>query len=354
MDMKPQDRERICVLGTGAIGSSVAADLTAAGHDVTMIDYWPAHIEAIRSEGLRINLPDRELHVTPPAIHLCDVASSNLALDVVLLASKSNDHRWLAEFIKPSLKPDGFIAGLQNGMNDDSIAEIIGRERVIGCVVELSAELFTPGIVRRNTPPEKTWFAVGELDGKESKRANRLAELLRSVGKVEISANIYGAKWSKLIANTMTMGPFGLLGLYNHEAPNLPGMFEISVRLGLESLKVGEALGYRIEPLFGLRPEDFAGSDEEKIILAMRTLLGHVSRGRTAPIHDHLKGRHSEIRFISGVVSEQGRKLGIATPVNDAVVEIDWQINEGLRSMEPSNFELLKEMIDPPSRPTNY
>ena len=75
----------------------------------------------------------------------------------------------------------------------------------------------------------------------------------------------------------------------------------------------------------------------------MKTLLGHVSRGRTAPIHDHMKGRRSEMEFISGVVSKKGRELGIATPFNDAVVEIDRAINKGEIRMDRSNFELLKK-----------
>ena len=83
----------------------------------------------------------------------------------MLLAVKSNDHRWMAEFIKPYLKSDGVLVGVQNGMNDDSLASIVGRERTVGCVVELSAEIFTPGLVKRNTTRKTTWFAVGELDG---------------------------------------------------------------------------------------------------------------------------------------------------------------------------------------------
>jgi 2-dehydropantoate 2-reductase len=177
-------------------------------------------------------------------------------------------------------------------------------------------------------------------------RVKELESILSKVGRVDVTNNIYGAKWTKLIANTMTMGPFGLLGLGNREAAALPGMFEVSVRLGQESLAVGTALGYRIEPIFGLRADEFAGSGDENLVTAMKTLLGHVSNGRTAPIHDHIKGRVSEMEFISGVVSRKGKELGIATPCNDAIVEIDRQINKGLIEMDPSNFELLRRRIE--------
>ncbi len=144
------------------------------------------------------------------------------------------------------------------------------------------------------------------------------------------------------------MGPFGLLGLGNSEAANLPGMFELSVQLGKESATVGAALGYRMEPIFGLRADEFAGSIDENLVMAMKTLLGHVSRGRTAPIHDHIKGRTSEMEFIPGVVARKGRELGIPTPCNDAVLEIDRQINKGRLKMDRSNFELLKRTIKLP------
>ena len=339
----PATGKTIAVLGAGAIGSSIAADLTQAGLDVTVIDQWPAHVEAMQAAGLRVTMTDNDVQTAVRALHLCDLASTALEFDIVFLAVKSNDHRWMAEYIKPRLKPDGIVVGTQNGMNDDSIAEIIGRGRTLGCVVELQAELFTPGLIKRNTTRHGSWFSVGELDGAYTPRVREIETIMRNVGKVEVTNNIYGAKWTKLIANTMTMGPFGLLGLRNFEAAALPGMLDISLRLGKESLAVGAALGYRMEPLFGLRADEFAGSSDENLVTTMETLMRHVGGGRTAPIHDHIKGRASEIEFISGVVSRKGRELGIATPLNDAVVEIDRQINRGEIKMERANFELLKK-----------
>ncbi len=336
---------KIAVLGAGAIGSSVSASLTKAGHDVTVIDQWPAQVEALKATGLKIQMPEETLEMPIRALHLCDLASANLEFDIVFLAVKSNDDRWMTEFIKPYLKSDGVLVPTQNGMNDDTVASIVGRERVIGCAMELSAEIFTPGLVKRNTPPKTTWFAVGELDGYYTPRVKEIAALLGNVGRCDVTNNIYGAKWTKLIANTMTMGPFGLLGLGNTEAAALPGMFDISVTLGKESLAVGAALGYRIEPIFGLRADEFAGSSDENLVTAMKTLLSHVSRGRTAPIHDHIKGRVSEMEWIPGVVARKGRELGIATPGNDAVVAIDRRINKGEIKMDRSNFALLEAQV---------
>ena len=336
---------KIAVVGAGAIGSSVSADLTKAGLDVTVIDQWPAQVEKLKADGLIVRMPDIEVRTPIRALHLCELSSANLEFDIVLLAIKSNDHRWLTELIKPYLKADGVLVPVQNGFNDDSIASIIGRQRVIGCALELSAEIFTPGEVKRNTTHKTTWFGVGELDGFYTPRLKEIESLLSHVGRVEATGNIYSTKWTKLVANTMTMGPFGLLGLGNKDAAALPGMFEMSIALGKESLAVGTALGYRMEPIFGLRADEMAGPGEEVLIKAMNTLLGHITQGRTAPIHDHIKGRTSEMEFIPGAVSKRGRELGIATPFNDAIVEIDRLINKGQLKMGPDNFKLLQEKV---------
>jgi 2-dehydropantoate 2-reductase len=289
---------------------------------------------------------DGDVKVPIRAHHLCDLASANLEFDIVFLAVKSYDHRWLAEFIKPYLKSDGVLVGVMNGMNDDSIASIVGRNRTVGCCIELSAEIFTPGLVQRNTTHKGTWFAVGELDGVYTPRVKELQAILSHVARCDVTGNIYGAKWTKLIANTMTMGPHGLLGLRNGEAAVLPGMADIAASIGRESLAVGTALGYRIEPIFGLRADEFAGSGDENLATTRNALMRHVgSNSRTAPIHDHIKGRKSEMEFITGVVTKKGKELGIPTPNNDAVLEIDRKINKGEIKMDRSNFELLKTRV---------
>ena len=337
---------KIAVLGAGAIGSSVAADLVRAQFDVTVIDQWPAHVEAIKADGLTIRMPDEDLKVAVDAHHLCDLASLDHIFDIVLLAVKCYDTRWLLELIRPHLAPDGVVVPMQNGMNNDAVCEIVGRDRTVGCVVELSGEIFEPAIVQRDTVPSRTWLAIGELDGSITPRIRELQALLGNVADVDVTQNIDGAKWTKLIANSMTMGPFGLFGLKNWEAKELPGMFEISVRLGRESMAVGDALGYRLEPIFGLTAEEFAGSSDEVLVTAMRTLMAHIGKNSsTAPVHDHRKGRRSEMASINGEVVRRGSEVGVPTPVNAVVMELDREINAGERPMEPANFERLKARV---------
>jgi len=338
--------KKIAVLGTGAIGSSVGADLAKAAYDVVLIDQWPAHVEAMKSKGVRITMPDEELHQSVRAYHLCEVCSLNQQWDIVFLTAKSYDSCWMAEFIKPYLKPDGVLVSLQNSLNDEWIAPIIGFTRDIGCVVELSAEVFSPGIVQRNTTRKGTWFGLGELHGRITPRLGEIREILNCVGGTSLTTNIWGAKWTKLIANSMLQAPIGILGLYEWEATEIPQVFEFCIKLGREAAAVGKALGYTIEAIYGLSPEEFMGSTDQVLEKNLRTLVAHVGRkARNSVLQDHLKGRYSEVDFLNGLVVRKGREANVPTPLNEAVTQLTKQIQVGAFKPDRSNLQSLGKML---------
>jgi 2-dehydropantoate 2-reductase len=332
---------KIAVLGTGANGSCIAASLIDAGRDVTLIDQWPAHVEAMRANGLKIAMPEAEQHVNVRAYHLCDVCTFNQTFDVVLLAVKAYDTRWACEMIKPYLAPGGMLIGMQNGMVADVIREVIGPDRSIGCVIELSSEMFTPGLVKRNTPPPKTWIGLGLLEGGPEHRLVEMQALLGPVGRVEIKPNILAAKWTKLVVNAMCLGPFAMVGLTLQDAVKLPGMRELIIEIGDEAMRAGQDLGHAIEPIFGLTQADLAGSNRpaEKLF---DTLASHIGpgRGRNTVLQDLLKNRASEVDMINGLVVEESERRGRAAPANARIVEITRQIEAGLLKPAPENMAL--------------
>ena len=339
--------KKIAVLGTGAIGSSVGADLTRAEYDVMLIDQWPAHVEAMKADGLRITMPDEELHTPVKAIHLCEVCALNHQFDIVLLTAKSYDSSWMAQFIKPYLKPDGVLVSLQNSLNDEVIAPIIGITRDVGCVVELSAEIFEPATVKRNTTRAGTWFGPGELHGRVTPRLEELAKILSSVGKTDITTNIWGAKWTKLIANSMLQAPIGVLGLREWEATQIPQVFDFCIKLGREATEVGTTLGYTMEAIYGLSPEEFMGSTDEVLKKNLITLVTHIGKeARNSVLQDHFKGRYSEVDFLNGLIVEKGKEAGVPTPLNEAVTDLTRQIRQGTLKPDRDNLALLEALME--------
>lgn len=337
--------KKIAVLGTGANGSSVAADLMRTGHDVVLIDQWPAHVEAMRANGVQIDMPDEQLNVPVEAYHLCDVATMNTRFDVVFLMVKAYDTRWACELIEPYLAEDGMLVGIQNAMTVDDIVDIVGPSRTLGCVIELSSECFTPGIVKRNTPPSGTWFGIGSIDESTVAREEEIAELLRHAGKVSISNEIISAKWMKLVVNAMSLGTFAMLGLAFGEAMRLPGMREFALQCGTEALTAGQSQGYSIEPIFGLSEEDVKDTNRllEKLVDKLGADVG--PGARDAVLQDHLKGRYSEVDLINGLVVEETESRGGNAPFNAAVTEITRRIRLGELEPDPSNLDLARELV---------
>ena len=271
--------KKIAVLGTGANGSCTAADLIRTAHDVTLIDQWPEHVDTMRTNGLTIKMPNQEIHVDVDAHHLCDVCTLNRKFDYVLLMAKAYDTKWMSQLIAPYLAENGLMVEIQNAMTAEDISNIVGSDRTIGCVVELSSEIFTPGLVQRNTPPEKTWFGLGALDPSMSARVSEIEELLQNVGNVSISPNIISAKWMKLVVNAMCLGPLAMLGLTLHEAVKVPGLREFILKAGTEALTVGQARGYTIEPIFGLKPGDLKDTNR-----LLETLFDKLAADSSLPI----------------------------------------------------------------------
>jgi len=334
--------QRIAVLGAGANGASIGADLTAAGLDVVLIEQWPAHVERMRADGLRIRSPEGELHVRPRTMHLCEVAELRHGFDVVLMLMKAYDSRWAAQLIAPYLDGDGLMAGVQNGMTARTVEEVVGAHRSIGSVIECSATMDTPGVVQRHTGVPRSWFAVGALPGGPSDRVDEVAALLRHSGTVQVVDDIEAAKWMKLVSNCTLLVTSAILGLPMLDALHLPRFREVMVAAGNEALAVGVALGHPILPIFGLEPSEVADPDRVVDIMTDKLFAGFVVPGATTTVlQDWRKGRHSEVDDLNGHVVAEGRRLGVATPVNEAVVALAHRIERGELEPDPSHLDSL-------------
>ena len=332
---------RIAVMGAGANGASIGADLVRAGYDVTYIEQWPDHVEAMRSNGVTVNLP-HETVVTPVnVLHLCQVAEVKEKFDLVFLLVKAYDTRWAAEMIKPVLAEDGLVVGLQNGMTIDDLSDILGPTRVMGAVIECCSNMFEPGICNRETPPEGSWFALGGLVPSVQERAESVAEILGHAGRVEVYDDIRSAKWMKLVANASELVTSALMDMPLHEVVKDDDMRDYMKQCAREALAVCIASGSKIVPIFGLTE---AEQDPEKYAVELFELvLAHFTfpNTLTTVLQDWRKGRRAEIHEINGHVVTTGAKLGIPTPANQVTLDIARSIESGERDATPANRDLI-------------
>lgn len=332
------DDLRIAVVGTGAVGGSVAADLVRAGLDATLIDQWPDHVAAMNAHGLTVHLPT-ETQVTPVrALHVCQVAEVREPFDIVLTAVKSYDTRWVAELMRPLLKPDSVFVGLQNGMTIDHCAEIMGSERTIGCVLGIAANMREPGVITRQVAPADTWFSVGTLDGQPTERLDQVAAVLAHAAVTEVTDDIRSAKWMKLIANIPEMLPSGLLGVPLLEAAHMPGIRPVMDAMSREAYALAIDLGITMLPSLGIAAEDVPDSDQYSLDLLDR-VLSHFSKPdtRVAVLQDWEKGRRAELDAFSGYVVATSAARGERAPVNEAVLRLAERVEQGDLVPSPEN-----------------
>ena len=321
---------RIAVLGTGANGAGIGSNLIQAGHDVTFIEQWPDHVEAMRTNGITVHC-DGETTVTPvKAIHLCQVAELRESFDLVFMLVKAYDTRWATELIKPRLAADGLLVGLQNGMMAADIAEIVGVERTLGAVIEVGANMFEPGIVTRDTPVGKSWFALGALPGGPQDRAAEVAEILRAAGNIEVFDDIVSAKWMKLVVNAAELVSAAIVDMPMLDAIELPGMREFMIVSGVEALETAVDLGHQAVPIFGLTGSA-DGTAEEYVTALIDAVYGTfaVTTSVTTVHQDWMKGRHSEVEEINGLVVRERERLGGSAPANQVTVEVALEIERG-------------------------
>jgi 2-dehydropantoate 2-reductase len=335
---------RIAVVGAGANGASVGADLTRAGFDVTLIEQWPEHVEAMRRHGIRVEMPEETLEVPVRVLHLCEVATLRTRFDVVLVLVKAYDTTWSCQLLAPYLAPDALVVGVQNGMTVDEVAAVVGVDRTLGCVIEISSMMFDPGVVERHSPPSRSWFAVGAAGPATRGREDEVARLLRHVGTVEVVDDIRATKWMKLVSNATTLVTTAIVGLPMLEASELPGMRALMLASGREALEAGRLLGHPVLPIFGLGPDDLEGGDVVETLLDT-LLAGFVlPTTKTTILQDWIKGRRSEVDQLNGRVAQELTGRDRPAPVNAAVVEVAHRIERGDLTPGPDNLDLLLEL----------
>src|SRR5256885_8112921 len=203
--------KRIAVVGAGALGGYVGGSLAYLGHDVTLIDAWPEHVETIRARGLELDgvTPAERFTVrNAKTLHLTEVQSlAKTPFDLAMVSVKSYDTAWATALIAPYLSSTGFIVSLQNCLNEETIAGIVGWGRVVGVVASLiSVDLYEAGRIRRTVHKggdKYTIFRVGEPHGRITPRIEELAGWLKGIDSSKTTTNRWGERWTKLVQNAM-------------------------------------------------------------------------------------------------------------------------------------------------------
>jgi 2-dehydropantoate 2-reductase len=343
---------RVGVMGAGAVGSVTGGLLAGTGHDVTLIDPWPEHVEAIKRDGLRLILPSGDSRIPIGSLHLHEVQVLDVPFDVVLLSVKSYDTDWATMFISRVLTDDGVVVSVQNGLNEDRIAAIVGVERTMGCVPSLAARLEGPGIAVRTDAGADDYVAytLGELDGSESDRLLMLVSAFAASVPSRITTNLYGLRWSKLALNCMVNPIAGLTGYGTRDVLTGDKTVRVATHIGAEVVNVAVAGGHKIEAIAGLAPGRLVDAVRGVGLCELEDELAEIGQlsGDSQPslLQDVEKRRRTEIDGLTGYVVAEGRRLKVPTPINQAVLDAFHRHGTELKP-DPTNLDEITELLSP-------
>ena len=329
---------RIAIYGAGSLGTVLGAYLTDSGTAVDLINRNRAHVEALRRNGAHITgTVDKRV---PVRAMLPEEMSGTY--DVIFLMTKQLNNRETVTFLKDHLAEDGVIVTLQNGIPEDSVAEIVGENRTIGCVVEWGATMTGPGECMLTSDPSGLSFHMGGMPGIPEEKIRAVREILEKMCPVEIEENLPGARWSKLLINATFSGLGTVIGGTFGDVTGNTRAREIAVRCMKEVIDVGRAAGVRFAPVQG---KDIVSlfywkTPAKKAVAKLILPVAMKKHAAIEPsmLQDLKKGKPCEVDAINGVVCEWGKKTGVPTPVNDRIVKIIREIQDGKRETGTGNL----------------
>src|SRR4051812_49779431 len=347
--------KRIAVVGAGALGGYVGGTLAHLGHDVTLIDAWPEHVETIRTRGLELDgvTPAERFTVNKAkTLHLTEVQSlAKAPVDIAFVSVKSYDTAWATALIAPYLAPSGFIVSLQNCLNEETIAGVVGWGRVVGVIASLiSVDLYEAGRIRRTVAKggeKHTVFRVGEPHGRVTARVEELVEWFRGIDSAKATANLWGERWTKLVQNGMGNGVTAATGLTTGDCSRNETIRRFQIRLAGEGIRVGQALGFQLEKVRGLDAERLALAAEGDAVALKEVEAGLVQKEGNNPrgniqrpsmAQDMLKGRRTEIEAMNGVIAIKGAEVGVPAPSHAKLTEIVTKVERGELKASPANL----------------
>src|SRR3954449_4623877 len=348
---------KIAIVGTGAVGGYAGAHMVQAGEDVTFIDPWPEHVEHMREHGLRVTHARDVAEFTVPvrALHVTDAQqlARETPVDIAFVCMKSYDTAWATMMIKQYLAPDGYVVSLQNCMNEETIAGIVGWGKTLGCVASsITVNLPAPGHIHRGAGKggaAHTVFRAGEVHGRVTARAEEVCRLVAFADSAKVTSNLWGERWSKLVTNVMGNGLSACTGLPGRDVIKNDALRHFSNRLGSEAIRVGQALGYTFDEVSHMDPETLARAGEgdpkaQKEIDEHRLEVGNSGGGEHRPStgQDMVKGRRTEIPFLNGFVARKGEEIGIPTPTNAILTDIVLRVEKGELKPDPRNITDLR------------
>lgn len=292
---------RIVIIGAGAMGSLFGSRLSEADVPVCLVDIWAEHIRCIQTEGLVVEEGSDSRRSYPRAV--TDPAEAGPA-DLIIVFVKSGATRLAAESLKGLLQPHTRVMTLQNGLgNAETLAEILGAERILAGTTAQGATMLGPGRVRHAGCGDTH---IGRFAGAADEITRNVAAILNGAGlRTIVEEDVQALIWGKLIVNVGINAVTALLGLRNGQVAEIGEVAEVSALAVNEAVLVAAAAGITLP----------YNDPVQKVLDVARA----TAQNQSSMLQDIRNRRVTEVEAINGAVVRAGQKWGVPTPVNQTL-----------------------------------
>ena len=336
---------RCAIYGAGSLGTVLGAYMTKEGQAVDLVNRNQAHVQALREKGAHIK---GTVDFTVPVTALFPDEMSG-TYDVIFLMTKQLFNEEVVTFLKPMLSEQGVIVTMQNGLPEPEIADIVGQNHTMGCVVEWGATLSAPGESTLTSSPDSLSFHMGKMDGITDEQVNLVKQLLETMCPVHVEEDLIGARWSKLLINATFSGLGTVVGGLFGDVSEDKAARKVAVRCMKECIDVGHAAGAVFAPVQGkdiTKLFYYKGSLKRAFAEFLLPIAMKKHRGIEPSMLQDLKhGKPCEIDAINGVVCKWGKKCGVPTPINDRIVEVVKKEQAGELPLSKNNIHLFDDLL---------
>lgn len=319
--MSSPNNRRVCIVGAGAIGCTLAARLGASGQPVNVLARGQT-LAALRDNGVRLADLDGSHHSPVNASHSAAELGEQ---DLIFICTKAPALAGLLPTLGPLIGPETVVVPVVNGVPwwyfhgltgrfagrqiqavdpDGALSAALDLQRILGCVVFITAETEAPGVARSNNPH---LMILGEPDGRLSERLHWVRALVEQAGiEARASEHIRDPLWTKIIAN-LSSNPLSVItGATLEQLYGRADLRGVVAKIIQETLLIAAAYGARI----AFDPQTFMelGAD-----------MGAV---RTSMLQDYQHGRPLELAAIGDAVIELAGYQGLGMPVTQDILTL--------------------------------
>ena len=330
---------RICIIGPGAIGGVVAGILVRDGLQVHLVTKDADLARKISHSGIEVLGHPGSFTVPVPSVARPDQLDGEY--DYVFIATKAEALQEAATAMLPFLNNLSRVVSMQNGICEEILAEVVGEQRTVGCVVGWGGTMHAPGKVEMTSGGE---CILGNWKRKPDPALQELKEIFSHVVETRTSADILSELYSKLIINACITTLGAICGLYLGQMLAKRQVRNLFIAIIREAIQVSEAMGLSVPPAAGgkldyyafLKPGRFS---DLKRHLTIRAIGMKYRKLKSSSLQSLEKGRKTEVENYNGYIAAKGLMYDVPTPVNAQLTQMVREIEEGRRTIGPENFQ---------------